>query len=305
MSALITHPLLAEDIDPATITGGHLQQLLPTYFKYYQRLPSENSKRSVLNGWRRFCAAAEVNDLKQLAAFAVEDIEAVQESLREVHAVSTARLTMTLAKQLWRYMRRVGLLSNDPFKDAEPLRGKNNVPQQNVLYPGELEKLEGKLPVGGFDRALVSVLARQGWREHVLTTLKLGDLQYNGTQYTAVYTTKGEKQRTQVLARGAVEAAKAWRKRISADEGPGAPFLPGPRGKFPSESTIYKHVVDLCEKHLGRSVTPHGLRATFISTAIARHGLEAARQLAGHESITTTQRYSRWVVVDAEKGAIK
>jgi len=299
----VAHPLLNEPIEPSTLAGPHLQSL-PTRFKYYGRL-GHHSQRSAVNGWKRFCGAAKFDKLDDLRKLTTEDIEAIQEVLRETHAMSTARLTLTLAKQVWRYCRRVGFVTSDPFKDAEPLRGKNNVPLQNVLFPGELEKLEGKLPIGSFDRALITVLTRQGWREHVLTQLALGNIQYNGTQYTAVYMTKGDKQRTQVLARGAVEAAKAWRKAVNSHTGPEDPFLPGPRGDFSSESTIYRHVVDICEAHLGRGVTPHGLRATFISSAIQRHGLEAARQLAGHESIATTQRYSRWVVVDAEKGMTK
>lgn len=297
------HHLLRETLPEQSLAGGRLRQLLPTYFKFYERL-APNSQRALVNSWNRFCTAAGVETLGDLQALTTEDVEEVQEQLRESNAMSTARHTLTIAKQMWRYLKRVGMVEENPFEQAERFRGKNNVPHQNVLFPGELEKMEAALQLGTLERALVTVLARQGWREHVLMSLTMKQLHYDGLRWTAVFLTKGNKQRTQVVDRRAMEAVKAWRERLgrlvplSPDT---SAFVPSVRG-FLSASTIYKKVTQTTRRVLGRVVTPHGLRATFISAAIAKHGLEAARQLAGHENIATTQRYSRWVVVDAEKG---
>lgn len=305
--SLINHPLLCPDVqfDPKTVAVA----ALPAYFKYYERLSSEHSKRSCINGWLRFCNAMNVTQLKQLQAITTEQLEAMQEKLlADGTKLSTIRLTLTLAKQCWRHLERVGLVTTNPFQKMEKLRGRAGKPEWNVLMPGELEKVEKTLPMGSLDRAIFSVLGRNGWREHVLTRLKLGMLsRAEDGRTVARFLTKGDKVRVQYLDSESVKAADAWRKVVCPRGNAETFFVPSVRGgaKPPSTSAMYKTVVRVTKKVLGRKVTPHGLRATWISSMIAKHGLEAARQLADHTSIITTQRYSRWAVVDPEKGHAK
>ena len=166
---------------------------------------------------------------------------------------------------------------------------RGNVPEWNVLHPGELAQLEKVLKAHPLDRLIVLALTMQGWRVSELCTLKWSDLTVDASGDTiASFIGKGGKPARQMVQPEVLKAAKTW----AGPAGKGA-FVLGGFSRF----DVHYIVTKWTKKVLGRRVTPHGLRATYISGVIARKGIEAARQLARHSDIKTTQRYSRWAVV--------
>ena len=178
-----------------------------------------------------------------------------------------------------------------PFADPPRLKHAKP-PAWNVLNPGEHGcLLEGVDSLR--DRAILIALCLQGWRASELCALKWGDLtaQADGSVIASFIGKQGKPARQYVFPQ-VIDAARAW-----AGEGlprASAPFIAKDEaGHRLTRFDVY-HVVKAREAAVGHKITPHGLRATYISEVIAKVGIERARQLARHESISTTQRYSRW-----------
>jgi integrase len=237
----------------------------------------------------------------------------------------TLAMAFVLGKGLRRFLRLRELVLADCF-DAVRVRVGNNVPEHNVLKPGELEKVievldraargdEAAQVKAGVNRhsarhllAVVLMLGRHGLRIHELAKLKLADVQVdtNGA-HVATFRGKGGKLARMALSPEAVAACEKWRSRLAQRSGgfarPGSStgssfYCPGPSGVMMSRTTTAASLARVTEDLLGHRVTPHGFRATFISTVISKHGIEKARKLARHSSLTTTQRYSRWEVLE-------
>lgn len=268
----------------------------------------------------------EVTGLKR-----VEDLErkkpgAIQDAFDEAleakgYRPKTLSMAFLLGKSLRRFLRLKDLVKENCF-DAVRVKVGNNVPEHNVLKPGELEKLilalegaararaDGSLidaealrqvgltPVKSVQLlAVVLMLGRHGLRVHELCKLKVDDVQKdaNGT-YVATFRGKGDKLARMVITRDAMKACAAWRKKVSS---PTSFLCPASSGAAMSRITLAHDLARLTERVLGHRVTPHGFRATFISGVIAKKGIEAARKLARHSSLNVTQRYSRWEILDA------
>lgn len=262
----------------------------------------------------------EVTGLKR-----VEDLERkrpgqVQDAFDEATAAGryrpkTLNMAFLLGKSLRRFLRLADLVKENCF-DAVRVRIGNNVPEHNVLKPGELEQLDKVLldaargdlralqrtkltRLKAFQlRAVVLMLGRHGLRVHELCKLTLEDVQVAGDGTSvATFRGKGNKLARMALSTEALRACRAWREKV---RGPTSFLCPGAHGGPMSRITLSHDLAALTERVLGHRVTPHGFRATFISGVIAKKGIEAARKLARHASLNITQRYSRWEILDAE-----
>lgn len=256
----------------------------------------------------------------------VEDLErkkpgTIQDAFDEAieakgYRPKTLSMAFLLGKSLRRFLRLKDLVKENCF-DAVRVKVGNNVPEHNVLKPGEMEILVGILEAastpstvkGALPRswltpskalqlqAVVLMLGRHGLRVNELCKLKLDDVQKdaNGT-HVATFRGKGDKLARMVISRDAMKACATWRKKVSR---PTAYLCPASSGDMMSRITLAHDLARLTERVLGHRVTPHGFRATFISGVIAKKGIEAARKLARHSSLNVTQRYSRWEILDA------
>lgn len=298
-------------------TKSTLSDVLLAYCAKRQLTPG--TRETYVNALR---ILTEVTGLKR-----VEDLERkrpgqVQDAFDEAAAAGryrpkTLNMAFLLGKSLRRFLRLQDLVKENCF-DAVRVRIGNNVPEHNVLKPGELETLAGVLEAASTPstvkgalprswltptkalqlRAVVLMLGRHGLRVHELCKLKLDDVQKdaNGT-HVATFRGKGNKLARMALSTEAVRACRAWRAKV---RGPTSFLCPGAHGGPMSRITLSHDLAALTERVLGHRVTPHGFRATFISGVIAKKGIEAARKLARHSSLNITQRYSRWEILDAE-----
>lgn len=232
----------------------------------------------------------------------------------------TLAMAFVLGKSLRRFLRLKDLVEANCF-DAVRVNIGNNVPEENVLKPGELEQLTELLLKGAAGhektlerlgvsrlkalqlRAVVLMLGRHGLRVHELCKLREADVMQSAEgNYIATFRGKGNKLARMALSDDAVEACEAWRTFVKKrTRSMTEAFCPSTSGQAMSRITLSHDLAALTERVLGHRVTPHGLRATFISSVISKRGIEAARKLARHSSLTTTQRYSRWEILDAEE----
>jgi integrase/recombinase XerC len=162
-----------------------------------------------------------------------------------------------------------------------------------------LEGPDSEKPLGARDRAIIEVLYSCGIRAAELAGLNLSDIDFEQRLVRVVG--KGNKERVVPIGRKALESVKDYLeavsslRRIGRDSGDnGSPLFINYRGARLStrsiRSVIRKYVIKC---GLAADITPHSLRHTF-ATHLLDGGadLRSVQELLGHESLSTTQRYT-------------
>ena len=155
-----------------------------------------------------------------------------------------------------------------------------------------LEHIQTDDPASIRDRAILELLYASGLRVSELVSLDLGDVDLSGQVVRVVG--KGNKQR---LAPFGAQAACALRRWFDASrklrrEGE-ALFLNLRGGRLTDRSV--RRILDrrLREAAIHAHMSPHALRHSFATHMLgAGADLRAIQELLGHESLSTTQRYT-------------
>ncbi len=236
----------------------------------------------------RLFRAAGVRTAKQALAIDDDAAQVILDKLAMQYRQGTVQLTKVGAKGFYKNRKPV-----NPFRDV--VGGKiSEMPDWNVLQPGEAETLYNGVK-SPRDKAILIALSRQGWRVSELCSLKWRAFSTDHVGDVVVsFVGKGNKPARQGVQPEVVAAAKSWAQGRTKDDDQ---FIAKDRRGGRLTRFDVTAVLKRCSQKLGRRITPHGLRATYISDVIQRKGIEAARQLARHRSITTTQRYSRWEII--------
>lgn len=242
-----------------------------------------------------------VTTWKQLLALKPMQAERLQLKMtrEDGYAVASVKAAFSAARSFYRELLLEELLAVNPLREVKVVGGRN-IPSWNVLpQDGGAERLLQTIH-GTFaarDRAVIAALLDHGFRAATLCSMSWGKVSErpDGTAVISFATKRG-KQLTMKLKPRTVALLKAWAgpKRMETSH----PLIcRKAKGVDPLTRFVVYRIVKRWTAKLGLQVTPHGLRATFISDVIRRKGIEAARQLAGHSNIETTVGYSRWVEV--------
>lgn len=163
------------------------------------------------------------------------------------------------------------------------------------------------------DRAFLLTLADTGLRVHEACNLRRGDIDWD--EYRAVIIGKGNREAVLRFSRRSLQALKDYlRLRAELDGGSGKALaaLPvfarhdkgsGKKVKPISTTTGRQIVNQRVREAVGPeavgSITPHSFRHYFVTTVLLASGnLKLAQELARHQNIAVTQRYSH--LSDAE-----
>ncbi len=255
-----------------------------------------DSTRVYRNSMLRFTKLVGISTVKGLATLQPKTLQAKLDALRTDPRWKPASVKQALvvAAKLTRWLNREGVLSNNPFANLERFKVGNNVPEWNVLKPGELERVIEVLRAEGNVQGMLTflLLGRHGLRsKKEFCALNWGDLDGDVLKFIG----KGGKEARIRLAPEVAKLVAAVRPvNWKADR----PLLVDADDSRVTYNWVYHFVCTVTQRIAGHRVTPHGLRATYISSAIHRKGIEGARKLARHSSLNTTQRYSRWDVLD-------
>ena len=149
-------------------------------------------------------------------------------------------------------------------------------------------------PVGARDAAMLAVLYGCGLRRSEAVDLQLAD--YDAGRVTIRHG-KGRKERFVYCPAGGREAIDAWIERRGAWDG--ALLCPVKKGGRVQRRAMTAQAVMMRLRFLGKSAgvgrfSPHDLRRSFVGELLdAGADISSVQQLAGHASVTTTQRYDR------------
>lgn len=256
----------------------------------------ESSKPAYWAGWNRWS----VVETRPPPEWTVSSVAAAYSELTKGFKPATVRLSFTIAKRVWKQCQVMGKLADEapyPFRHLRIKMGgaRANVPEWNVLQHDEVLKLELALKQHPMELAIFRALVLSGLRASELCALRWENLRVEGEHTSATFIGKGGKLAHVQMHPKVLEAAGQWYGKTGGPARVG-PFIALDRGKgTPLTRQRLNHlIVRWTKRVVGHKVTPHGLRATYISRAIEQFGIEKASKLARHSDIKMTQRYGRW-----------
>jgi len=177
------------------------------------------------------------------------------------------------------------------------------LPRGRAIPTGELTALvracaHDTSPAGVRDAAMLAALYTGGLRRSEMAMLALDD--YTPAPPTLrILHGKNDKQREVPIPASAAAALDRWLALRGRE--PGALFVPIDQarrvagdGKGMSAHAIYKMLNKRARQAGIPPLTPHDMRRTFVGDLLtAGNDISAVQRMAGHASVTTTQRYDR------------
>ncbi len=218
-------------------------------------------------------------------------------------APATVNLTLAVLRGIAREARNANAMTSEEYRricEVKADKGER-LPRGRAVPTGELTALvkacaRDTSPAGVRDAAMLAALYTGGLRRAELAALALDD-------YTAAPPTlrilhgKNDKQRAVPIPASAAAALDRW-VEVRGRE-PGALFVPIDQvGRIAdvgmSAHAIYKMLTKRAKQAGVPPLTPHDMRRTFVGDLLtAGNDISAVQRMAGHASVTTTQRYDR------------
>ncbi len=289
--------LTVMDASLATYLDNWLKEL--DTIKRYSKHTIEAYQRDILQ-WLGFLARhnAEAVTLKMLEALRLHDMRAwlAQRHHQESHAHSTQR-ALSAVKQFARYVHRhhdtlalTPITSLRPPKSPEALPKALDMPEvMEVLEVIENHQISGW--VGLRDKALAMLLYGCGLRISEALNLRVVDIAHEPLRVRVIG--KGKKQRDVPLLPVILNAIQEYRDHCPYDTGAEILFYGVRGGKL--KAGIFQRVLQNLRRSLmlPEHVTPHAMRHSFATHLLEGGGnIRDIQQLLGHESLSTTQRYT-------------
>jgi integrase/recombinase XerD len=270
-------------------------------YKYYLQLEKSLSGNTVM---------AYLRDLEKLMVYLeqarIKPEEATMEILRDfiieiaekgVHPRSQARILSGI-KSFYSFLIYKNKIEQDPTELLESPKIGIHLP--DVLSIAEIDAIvlaiDLSKPEGQRNKAIIETLYGSGLRVSELIGLKISNM-YTNEGYMLVEG-KGSKQRLVPLSPQSIKQIALWRtdrEQLTVKKGSEDIVFLNRRGARLTRAMIFEIVKDLALKAgIRKRVSPHTFRHSF-ATHLLENGanLRAIQQLLGHESITTTELYTR------------
>ncbi|KAF2956723.1 tyrosine-type recombinase/integrase [Marinitoga sp. 38H-ov] len=155
---------------------------------------------------------------------------------------------------------------------------------------------------GKRDLAIVKTLAYTGIRIYSLINIRIKDIVKRNNKVLLHYKSKGHVEKDSVISLhkdvyNAINDYLKERKKYKPNEPLFISLSPNSYGKALSERAV-QMIIDKYFNELGlkdfrgdKKLSAHSFRHTVITKIAINHGIEAAKQIAGHKNIATTQIY--------------
>ncbi|HUN54959.1 MAG TPA: tyrosine recombinase XerC [Smithella sp.] len=223
---------------------------------------------------------------------------------RRVKKVTVNRKVSSL-RAFYNYVLRTGRIKNNPADMIQTLKTEKHMPaflsvdeMFELLKPPEDHSL-----INLRNRAMLEVFYSSGLRLSELAGLDLIDLDFN--QKLVKVRGKGRKERIVPVGDPALSAVSDYLEKAapvrkeSAGKESGAGVLNKPlfvnaRGQRITARSIARIVSEVTGRSgIGRKISPHALRHSFATHLLnAGADLRSIQELLGHESLSTTQKYT-------------
>jgi integrase/recombinase XerC len=218
---------------------------------------------------------------------------------------SVARKLATL-RSFMKFLTAQGSLEANPAKNVSSPKLESRLPDYMTLdsVTDLIEAPDITSDFGKRDRCILELLYGSGLRVSELVGVNLGDISLSEGLLKVVG--KGRKERIVPFGNRAAEALQEYLK-VRGRKIKSLPPVQVRKGKTPGEAVFLncrggrlttRSVGNIVDRHVGKlaqrlKVHPHTLRHTFATHMLsAGADLRAIQELLGHESLSTTQKYT-------------
>ena len=218
---------------------------------------------------------------------------------QKVKKVTVNRKVSSL-RAFYKYVLRTGKIKNNPAEMIQTLKTEKYIPTfLSVDEIFELLKTQGENSVLDLrNRAMLEIFYSSGLRLSELAGLDLIDLDFN--QKLVKVRGKGRKERIVPVGGPALKAVQEYLEKIGEirKDTNGdilkKPLFLNARGERITTRSIARIVNEITSKSgIGRKISPHALRHSFATHLLnAGADLRSIQELLGHESLSTTQKYT-------------
>ena len=217
----------------------------------------------------------------------------------KVKKVTVNRKVSSL-RSFYKYLLRAGKVKNNPAEMVQTPKIEKYMPTfLSVDETFQLLRDQGDHSVSGLrDSAMLELFYSSGLRLSELAGLNVTDLDFR--QALVKLRGKGKKERIVPVGKQAlqaiddylkktIEVRKKWNENLFKN-----PLFLNAHGKRITARSIARIVDAITVKSgIGRKISPHALRHTFATHLLnAGADLRSIQELLGHESLSTTQKYT-------------
>jgi integrase/recombinase XerC len=273
----------------------------------YERNLAKNSRCSYLGDLEQFVCflekSAHGNQLPELSAI---DHLTIREYLADLyasrHKKSTVGRKLAALRSFFAYLQREGIVVTNPAKLVATPKLEKRLPQHLSvdLAVALVSAPDVSNPAGARDRALLEMLYATGVRVSELVGLNLSDVQFDEMLVRVLG--KGTKERLVPFGEKAKEAALKYlevRDRLLpkgrvVSEAMRQAFFWNQRGSRLTSRSV-RRIIDryTLQCSMGLHVHPHMVRHSFATHLLsAGADLRVIQEMLGHESLSTTQKYT-------------
>lgn len=226
--------------------------------------------------------------------------------LAQNYAKSTAARMFSVARRLLNEAVKRGDLTHNPAADIKGFKAGDNETPHHALSEKEAKALLTAIDLntkkGKRDYALILLLLWTGLRRSEAAELLMGDLKTEqGHHILMIQHGKGNKRRKVKVPVKLVRVIFAYLESAGRqDKPPTAPLFVGfnkgdhPEEKPISDKLIYRTVLAYARAAEIDSLSPHGLRASFVTLALEGGAkLQQVQYAVGHADPRTTERYQK------------
>lgn len=218
--------------------------------------------------------------------------------------IQTQAGQLSKLRVLFEYLAKENLILSDPAANLELPKIPRSLPK-NILSAREakkiLESVDITTPLGIRDRAILELLYSSGIRVAELTSLKLTDPDLN--QGLMTVHGKGDKIRVVPIGQIACQYIREYIQNARPKEISETILFLSCRG-LPLATRIIARICSRWALRAGvkKKVTPHSWRHTC-ATEMLKNGVDIRyiQEMLGHESLRTTQVYTKVAVKDLKK----
>lgn len=205
---------------------------------------------------------------------------------------------LSAVRSFFRFLVKRGVILDNPLEQILTPKQKKTIP---VYLPVDdvfrlLDSIKTDTLIGKRNRAIFETLYSSGIRISELEGLNVFDVDFKKRLIRVLG--KGNKERIVPIGQKALAAIMDYRKRLKSETGieensDTALFLNKRLGRLTSRSVA--RILEKTAKECGLliPVSPHALRHTFATHMLdAGADLRVVQELLGHESLSTTQKYT-------------
>lgn len=225
--------------------------------------------------------------------------------LAEKYQKATAQRMLSVARRILQEHIYSGKLTANPADDIKGFK-MNNETSHAALTKEQARDLLGAIDQtttkGLRDYALIILLLRTGLRRSECAALNVGDIkQEQGHTVAIIQHGKGDKKGVVKLPVDVFRAIQRYHlEAVSIFQSLESPLFTGfDKGDHPTKERISDKLIERVVKYYGEKIgvpelTPHGLRATFITLALEGGAqLHQVQYAARHADPRTTERYQK------------